>query len=169
MRPPRRGTLRSPVPQPFLQPRDRAPWHPPLPCILAPPAPRHPDTQFPPDCRATAPSPDRRAGCAVSRDPGRATSEGRTRTRRRASPRRHLAVPLLFPAERGRRGQALRRSGGGSQIGSSLLAAPLPPPWRPAVGRAPTFPGPLFQPRVIVKSRQAAAGGAGDKPPLAPG
>lgn len=49
---------------------------------------------------------------------------------------------LFSSLQRERRGQAPRRSGGGSQIGISLLAAPLPPPCRPAVGRAPTYPGP---------------------------
>lgn len=115
-----------------------------LPCPAFPHRP-HPSTPTRSSRPTAEPPPRVRTAAPDALSPGTRTglpSEGRTRTLRRASRRRHLAVPFLFPAERERRGQAPRRSGGGSQIGISLMAAPLPPPCRPAVGRAPTYPGP---------------------------
>lgn len=80
------------------------------------------------------------AGYAVSSAPGRATTQRRTSTLRRAVRRRNWRFLFIFPDER--LGQAPVKSGGSSQIGSSLLAVLLSPSWPSAVGRAPTLPGP---------------------------
>lgn len=103
MRPLRRGAGDPPETSAPVLPAAAAA---PRPCALAPspcpafppqPAPRRPDTKFAPGGSATAQSPDRCIGRAVSRDQGRATSEGRTRTLRPAARRRNLAVPLPLP------------------------------------------------------------------------
>lgn len=136
-----------------------------------PAAPRHPDTQFPLDGSATALNPHRCAGCAVSRDSDRATSEGRMRTptgRPEAKPLRSFPPSLPREDVDGHRRDPGGRGRGDSQIGSSPLAAPLHPPRLPAEGRTSHFPG-FSSASSAVKSRHTAAGGAGHRPPLLPG
>lgn len=136
----------------------------PRPCAPAPsPAPRsrrhraqapgRPGPQLPPDGSGAAQSPDPCAGCAVSGDPqgplrmadAHSQPPAEARPRRSASPCRPGA----------RRGRAPRRSGGGSQIVTSLLAEPPPPPCRPAVGRAPPFPGPSSSPECCTRQARS--------------
>lgn len=138
-----RGARRTPAPQPFQPPAPVRPGTLPRAAFPPPPAPRHPDAPTRSSRPTAAPPPGARTaagmrslqgpepGC-IRRADAHSPSPPEARPRGSSSP-----SPLTA-----RRGQAPRRSGGGSQMAARLLAAPLPPSCRPALGGAPPFPGP---------------------------
>ena len=141
VRPPRRGAGHPSFQLP--PPRSRAPRHPPF----APRSRRLPYPRAPIAVPAPKASPRPRAGTAA-RSPGTpwATSEGADTHSQMGRPEAKPRGSSSPSRPRARRGQAPRRSGRGSQSGICILAAPLPPPFRPALGRAPPCPGPPYSP-----------------------
>lgn len=149
-------------------PRPCAPAPSPRPSFPPPPASQRPDRRSRP---TAAPPPRIRvsyAGFVVSRDGGRAASEGLTHTLRWAAPRRRLAVPFPFP---GRELDVDR-----SRVDPGVAPKLEPVYWR-RHGPLPPAPRSEEHPLALAslptsraeKVRHAAAGGAGDEPPLVPG